>query len=220
MFDEGNVKFLDFVKSKVIISDIKKGGIYMADICGQCIFLDPSDCKYGDRYYCKNKHTRVKVDERACSEFRKVGNQNSSDYQRAGCYITTVVCELLGYDDSCEVLEVLRHFRETVLKQDPVYLDLLLEYDQIGPIIADRLRNDNENKILAMDILRSFLIPCASSVKQNMNDEAVAIYKNMVQFLRLKYCLVGYDVDPTLESKFEDLGKGRVRFCPKKSECV
>jgi len=191
----------------------------MADLCGSCIFLDPSDCKYGDRYYCQNKHVRVKVDDRACSEFRKVGNKNNSDYERAGCYITTIVCEILGYGDSCEVLDLLRSFREKVLKNDPAYYALLLEYDQVGPIIANRLRKDSEGKILAMELLRSFLVPCAKSIKGNLDGEAVSIYQNMVNFLKLKYCLVGYDVDSEMESKPDALGKGRVRFCPKKDEC-
>ena len=53
-----------------------------------------------------------------------------------GCFITTIVCNVLGKSDDDKVLNNLRYFRDNVLKKDECYRYILIDYDNIGPVIA------------------------------------------------------------------------------------
>ena len=47
--------------------------------------------------------------------------------------MTTLVVNTLGYDDNCDFLKTLRSFRDNVMRKNPKYQDLLMEYDSLGP---------------------------------------------------------------------------------------
>ena len=49
-------------------------------------------------------------DSRACSHYSLRGSYGSS------CFITTVVCNILGYDDDCFALESLRSLRDNFMQ--------------------------------------------------------------------------------------------------------
>lgn len=185
----------------------------MANYCSECALYDIKGTpKWGDEHYCNKKGKYLKPTTPACSSFVK--NNVKEGYQRAGCYITTIVCNILGYSDDCELLVVLRDFRENYLKQHEEYIPLLIEYDQIGPIISNNIMNDPDAKIAAIENTRNFLIPCVQAIKTGNLAEAIAIYKSMVLLLKLKYGLLRTPVDYTLEEPLETLGKGRIRTAP------
>lgn len=188
----------------------------MSKTCADCLHLNLGDTKWGE-YYCTSCNKYRKATDH-CSDFldreealKKASKSSGDGYQRAGCYITTIICEILGYPDDCEVLQVLRGFRENVLKMNPTYLPILYEYDQVGPVIAEALRMDAQNKRLAMELLQAFLIPCTLAIKAGRYDEAIAIYTNMVNVLKSRFGLVDTVVDYSIEIPFEDLGKARCR---------
>lgn len=182
----------------------------MANFCSECALYDSNGTpKWGDEHYCSKKGKYLKPTTSACSSFVK--NNAKEGYQRAGCYITTIVCNILGYPDDCNLLVTLRDFRENYLKQNSEYLPLLIEYDQIGPIISDNIVNDPDAKITAIENTRNFLIPCVQAIKNGNYTEAIEIYKSMVLLLKLKYGLLRTPVDYTVEEPMEALGKGRIR---------
>lgn len=187
----------------------------MSKTCADCLHLNLNDTKWGE-YYCSSCNKYRKAND-YCSSFldrKEASKVSGSDYQRSGlqCYITTIVCELLGYPDDCEVLQILRGFRENVLKMDPNYLPILYEYDQVGPVIAEALRAEEQNKRLAIELLQAFLIPCTLAIKSGSYDEAITIYTNMVNMLKARFGLVDAIVDYSIEIPFEDLGKARCRI--------
>lgn len=186
--------------------------------CSNCFHLNPGDEKWGGQHYC-TKCKKYTEDSDHCNDFldkeevlKKVNKSSGDGYQRAGCYITTIICEILGYPDDCEVLQVLRGFRENVLKMDASYLPILYEYDQVGPVIAEAIRMEAQNKRLAMELLQDFLIPCTLAIKSGSYDEAITIYTNMVNMLKSRFGLVDTVVDYSIEIPFEDLGKARCRI--------
>jgi hypothetical protein len=225
----------------------------MANFCAQCNYLDLSDNKYGNEYYCKDKGRYYKGFERSCSSFsyrpscspsgkicgdcllmdlkdRKYDNEyycwdkgryyptnRSACYDFVGtpahsssCYITTIVCDILGYSDDCQMLKTLRDFRENILKPDENMHPLLQEYDQIGPIISNNLATDQDRKLAALELL-SFLNPCCEAIMNKEYNKAIEIYKSMVLFLKLKYNLLREKVDYSIKAPIEELGKGRTR---------
>ena len=185
----------------------------MANFCSECALYDSNGTpKWGDEHYCSKKGKYLKPTTYACSSFVK--NNAKEGYQRAGCYITTIVCNILGYPDDCNLLVTLRDFRENYLKQNSEYLPLLIEYDQIGPIISDNIVNDPDAKITAIENTRNFLIPCVEAIKAGNLDKAIEIYKSLVLLLKLKYALLRTPIDYTISKPLETLGKGRIRTAP------
>ena len=185
----------------------------MANFCSECALYDSNGTpKWGDEHYCSKKGKYLKPTTSACSSFVK--NNAKEGYQRAGCYITTIVCNILGYPDDCNLLVTLRDFRENYLKQNSECLPLLIEYDQIGPIISDSIVNDPDAKITAIENTRNFLIPCVEAIKAGNLDKAIEIYKSLVLLLKLKYALLRTPIDYTISEPLESLGKGRIRTAP------
>lgn len=184
----------------------------MSDYCGNCAYFDLNQKEmWGERYYCKETYKYKEKSDTACKRYIK---KPDGGYQRAGCFITTVVCYKLGYKDNCEFLKYLRDFREKHLKNSKEGIILLQEYDQIGPIISKELENcPIADSILLMN---NFIVPCTMALRQNHNEEAIRIYINMVEGLkeRFSYALQDTRVDYKAQFIPEDLGKARGRKNP------
>lgn len=184
----------------------------MANYCGECAFYDINGpVKWGNEQYCNKKGKYYPQNRPACENFVK--SNRKEGYQRAGCYITTIIRNILGYSDNCDLLETLREFRENFLKQHQEYIGLLLEYDQIGPVISQHLEDDIDSPIEATQVLNSFLLPTFQSIKMHDYKSAVQIYQQMVLFLKLKYYMIKDSiVDYNQRYSIETLGKGRLRL--------
>lgn len=190
----------------------------MAEICGECLYLDFNN-KDGysskDKYYCNEMHRYVEPTDRACRyySYDKSHNndKNKGGYQPSGCYITTIIVEILGYEDNCEVLNILRNFRDTTLKTNIDYLPLLFEYDKVGPIICEHIRNEKNNERFCLGLLQYFLIPCVQAIKEEKTEEAISIYQNMVMYLNDIFDLPSIEIKAPESYDLETLGKGRIR---------
>lgn len=56
-----------------------------------------------------------------------------SHYGSSGsCFITTVLCNVLGLSDNHETLNTLRNFRDNILQKDGCYKEILQVYDSIS----------------------------------------------------------------------------------------
>lgn len=179
--------------------------------CGDCIYLNFKDKKYGNEYYCPKSGKYRPTTYSGCSDWKnEKGEKNSSAYKPAGCYITTITCNILGYADDCEVLSCMRHLRDNYLKQNPDMLPILYEYDIIGPMISKKISEEENKEKLAMELLKNFLIPCAQNVKNKDYASATHTYINMFNLLKIKYGFNGmqYVIENT---PIEELGKGRIR---------
>lgn len=133
-----------------------------------------SDSQYSR--YCKNNFNR-------CSNFditNKVTNKNSNNpnngNNNSGCFITTVVCNILGKKDNDELLHNFRSFRDNVLQKDKKYEEILKSYDTVGPVVGDAICNDKEKNKMAKAIYNSFLMPINKLIKQEKYDEACERY--------------------------------------------
>ena len=182
--------------------------------CGECAWLDDNNkSHWDDAYYCNKpfKGGYHKLTEYACPYFIKdpKKSRNTGSYTPAGCFMTTLVCNILGYDDNCKLLNILRNFRENYLKTKKEYISLLLEYDMIGPIICNNLQMLKDNKKYALNIRRDFLIPCVQSIKENDFDNAVLIYQNLVTKLKEEFNIGNIKL-PT-KYDIENIGKGRIK---------
>lgn len=189
--------------------------------CCDCYHLDRNDTYkewFSDKiqYKCKEKYCYKKLDDSACGSFKEL--RTTGSYTPSGCYITTIVCDVLGYPDNCELLCVLRNFRDKILKKDPKYVPLLLEYDSIGPKICECITSERMNDRLCLGLLKYFLVPCVVLIKKQKYDEAIEVYKNLVMHLNDNYDLGPINVNNTQEYDIDVIGKGRTRINKKASE--
>ena len=154
--------------------------------CGNCQYYD-SDGYDPDRYpawykgYCSWYRTYENPGN-SCRNQKPRNTTNSS-----GCYITTILCGVLGKDDDDDTLNTLRGFRDNIMQQNPMYLETLQEYDVVGPIIAeniDREFKETQDVSVWKLVFSNYIEPVSKFIKDGMYDSAVAKYKEMVEALK------------------------------------
>lgn len=192
------------------------------NFCCDCEELDREDSYkpwWTDetKYKCSICHKYKSLTDTTCNSFKEIPKDKGS-YTPSGCFITTIVCNILKYDDNCELLTILRNFRDNTLKTNPQYIPLLLQYDQVGPIISAYIEKEDNNYEFALGLMRYFLIPCVHLIKSGDIEEAIAVYQNMVMYLNDSFDLPTIVINEEQEYDLETLGKGRIRFNPKTSE--
>ena len=166
---------------------------YCDNECGSCYWLRDMDddnimfnASSSEKGHCIYLKDCYYPDDRICSYYK-----NKKDYvPGGGCYITTVVCEILGYSDKSPVLETLRSFRNNIMQQDSKYAPILYEYDTVGPQIAENLRK--EDKGLVDMIYEKYIGQTAKLINENNYNAAVEKYKTMTKSLE-EYYGIRYD---------------------------
>ena len=132
----------------------------------------------------------------------KQNDRDKPDYGFNPCYITTVVCNILGYNDDCGVLQSLRNLRDNVMQKDEKYAKTLYEYDTVGPKIASKLQEDKDIE-LATALYNFYLVPTALLVNEEKYDEAVHRYQEMTTGLK-----DAFGIDETVMPQNYDVKKG------------
>lgn len=171
--------------------------------CGSCInFEDNSGDKYDKsnadyvKGYCTWYRCYYYPDDSCDSHYHKRDSSNNS------CFITTMICNKLGFSDDCDSLNTLRGFRNNVLQKNSEYQELLYEYDVVGPKIAQYLIIEDNSFI--GNLYQYFIEPIVAFVKEKSNQEAINKYVEMTTFLE-DY----YGIDSTLNiPTFYDYTKG------------
>jgi hypothetical protein len=133
---------------------------------------------------------------RYCERFRKdmyLGDEAvkvSSDYLKShegysavGCYITTIVVNILGMADNCEELMVLRVFRKNYMQRNPQCKDLLVKYDALGPVIARVLSCLPNREEVAKNLYDVYIKGAVKYIKSGKYDDAIKLYSEMMNNL-------------------------------------
>ena len=180
--------------------------------CGSCEYfkdMRSNDDRYFDiRYYelghCVWYRSCYYPDD-SCSHYKKQGSSSSL------CYLTTIICNRLGYADSDENLEVMRDFRNKYLQKNQEYDSLLYEYDVVGPKISEHLMT--EDLSIIQKLFLSFIKPITLLIKQGNYQNAIERYQQMTLSLK-DY----YGITDTLDICSDyDFSKGGHGYIKKKS---
>ena len=176
----------------------------MDKICGSCTYLDLSDGNCYGKYYCNKKWERDLAFDPACGSYTKAYSrdrgtiENAIDFSKgknnSGCYITTMLCDILKLSDSNYYLNTLRNFRDNYLAQDSKNKELLVEYDIVGPQICRYLLVDRQNKLIAAKMFFNYIKPVVSLINDKMYIDAINRYKMMIEALK---CLYGIEANIT-----------------------
>lgn len=152
--------------------------------CGSCGYYEfegdavKGYCSWYRCYYYPND---------TCEHQNQMQTQTTSSSSSL-CYITTIICDKLGLEDDCPVLNTLRDFRNNALQKNCKYFKILFEYDVIGPKIAEMIKNDSDtDKELWIQIYNFYLSATANFHRNGKTDEAVQRYEEMVVSLKEYY---------------------------------
>lgn len=157
-------------------------------------------------FYCSKMKRFVALNERSCNTYFIKRDRNKVDVRPSnGCYITTAICYILGYEDDCPILESLRGFRDNYMKHQEYCLPLLEDYDVVGPLISEKLLEDKNCVKQANRMLNNFISEALSAIRDREYDAAVDIYTNMTEFL-----MDWYEIDKSILS-YNERGRQRKR---------
>jgi len=113
------------------------------------------------------------------------------------CYITTIVCEILGKGDNCYELNALRMFRDYYMVKNKECHKLLLEYEFIGPLIAAYIKRDENKERIANYIFNMHIRLIINSLEDAKFDEAIKNYgllvKTLVEYYGINVPVVDYE---------------------------
>lgn len=193
----------------------------MTQFCSECTYLEIDNFNEADLYgkfYCEKRLERHGANEYACDRFCKAYSRSSNvsnsayEYSKyhgsSGCYLTTIICKILGFNDNCIYLNKMRNFRTNVLQKDEKYKRLLVEYDIIGPKISKFLENDPLNKQIALNCFNRYIVPIINYIDTN-KDMAISEYINMTNMLKGLYN-INLEVDNKVieNAKISESGHG------------
>lgn len=174
----------------------------MAHTCSECTYLKASG-DWPDIYgyfWCDKFHEKVFASKLECSSYCTAYSRNKSvaksyiDYSNShqsssGCFITTIVCEILNLSDNNYYLNVLRYFRNNYLQKNVNTIPILEEYDFIGPIITQNIRKDIDKTNLSKNIFLNYIIPITDKIVENDYITAIKEYTLMTKKLINRYNL-------------------------------
>lgn len=190
--------------------------------CASCTYLG-ENADYNGNYWCSKKGQNMPANAAKCYNWCEAygrssyARENMYDYSRShssgsGCYLTTAMCEILGYPDNNYYLQTLRDFRDNVLKQDVKYYPLLVTYDVIGPIIALNLSKDENKEQIAKTMVNNYISKAVTAIEENKTQEATNIYVAMTNALAERYNVNTKIITINPEQiDLESLGHGRIK---------
>lgn len=199
--------------------------------CLLCEYMDLSDVnKYGDALcslkksycspyspVCKNvSYVKDSYDERE-KEYENNYIYDDEINNSSRCYLTTAMCEILGYGDDCYYLKMLRDFRDHYMMKDRECLEMLIEYEMIGPIISKYLLNDKETARVMLD---NYIVKAILFIRKKNYEMAIDVYKEMVCFLKDKYHLNDLRVDIPKITYNGAMNKYKVRSLAKEAKLI
>ena len=159
--------------------------------CASCTYLGERADSCG-KYWCSKKGEDHYACDPKCYNWceaysrstsaRENMYENSRSHSGGGCYITTAMCQILGFEDNNYYLETLRGFRDNVLKKNRQYWSTLITYDFIGPAIATRLLESENKEKEAYNIFIAYIQTAVAAIEKNEIESAVEIYKNITVF--------------------------------------
>lgn len=126
-------------------------------------------------------------------------------FEYVGRSIITKVCEILGIERP-DLFDNFDEIKENYLIQQKN--ELFIDYNVVGPVIAERLESDPQKEMIANNLLNTFMIPAAAYVKTQKYEEAVKVYERMVNMLAIFYHATKENIQQ--ENMFKQLIKVRV----------
>ena len=196
----------------------------MANKCSECTYLKIdgySDPDSNGRFYCEKKYERHLATDIECSRFcraysRSYGTiKNAEDYSNShssssGCFLTTMMCNILKMPDDNPFLNKMRSFRNNYLQKNEKYKEILVQYDIVGPMIAKNLNNDKKRVEIAATYFYTYIKQIIKYLDNKEYEKAIMLYIDMTTNLINHYNLgnVEINVEDIKAADIEKSGHG------------
>lgn len=180
----------------------------MSKTCGECTYLniDPGKGDLYGKFPCEKKWESHLATDPECDRFCTAYDRDYNSIKNAwsysnehassgGCYLTTMLCNILKMPDNNVYLETMRKFRKDVLQKEEKYKSILVEYDIIGPKIADALKNDYIKNEVAYYCLRDYILPILEDIDKKWYDNAINSYIKMTNKLKRLYNIESHTIN-------------------------
>ena len=118
------------------------------------------------------------------------GNWGDSGSSGGGCYITTACVNYKGMADDCHEMEILRQYRDILVREDEGFRAKVLEYYRKAPLIVQHIENDKAKDSVLEGLYQNMILPCVAFLEIGETEEAKAVYLDSYERLTKKY-LVG-----------------------------
>jgi hypothetical protein len=100
----------------------------------------------------------------------------------SGCFISTACVEACELPDDCEVLQVLRHWRDTYLVSRAGGAEMLHDYYLTAPAVVSRIAARSDAHDIWKEVYQNLLL-AVDHIKQGNNDDALAVYVSTAKSL-------------------------------------
>jgi hypothetical protein len=146
-------------------------------------------------YYCRDCVTWInskdanRYGEKWCDYDRKYRSADQKIYDCRGFVwakrsIITKVCEILGIDPK-PYFDAFDDTKEIVLI--PSCVDKLIDYNTVGPVIAEKLDSCEKKEQVATNILDTYIKPAYEKCLEKDYQAAVTLYEHMVKVLAIMF---------------------------------
>ncbi|HKR21011.1 MAG TPA: CFI-box-CTERM domain-containing protein, partial [Pyrinomonadaceae bacterium] len=102
------------------------------------------------------------------------------------CFLTTACCRWRGLPDDCEELTLLRHFRDTYLRNLDSGSSAVQHYYEVAPAIATAIEQD-QDAVTVYDWIYEVIRGCIDAMQREDYDSVFEQYKQMVLELEARY---------------------------------
>ena len=99
-----------------------------------------------------------------------------------GCFITTAATKHGGQDDDGEVLNTLRHFRDTYMRKNKEKSKDVDWYYKNAPRIVSAIDKMPDSDAVYKKMYKQFILPAYHAIKDGQNERAYKIYKSLVNY--------------------------------------
>lgn len=170
---------------------------YFVGKCGACTYLNPKDYTSGIfsgyKYKCLNGQGYQPWDSRRCSRYDDMP-PDKRDYAelyhtftgRRYYYILTAICEVLGVSLESDLFKEIKTLIQLV-RSDESTLKEAVGYHTFGEEIAENLVRDPNAVSICNFLLTNYLTKVYLLIKENKQEEAIEVYKQMVIYLYGRY---------------------------------
>ncbi|MGL4758711.1 MAG: CFI-box-CTERM domain-containing protein [Patescibacteria group bacterium] len=115
------------------------------------------------------------------SDDSKTGTTIEED--KGNCFLTTACTQMMGLDDSCYELQVLRKYRDNYLTNRVGGIDDISKYYSEAPEIVNKINKLSESKRIWQDVFNE-IQNIVSMIESNKNEEAYKKYTKLFNLLK------------------------------------
>jgi hypothetical protein len=102
-----------------------------------------------------------------------------STSQPGNCFLTTACCGLVGLDDDCFELSVLRRYRDTLLRRLPGGEAEVALYYSLAPVILSRMQGGQNGRRL-LRLYWTHILPCTAMAWLGLGEITRRHYRDML----------------------------------------